>query len=47
MFEWFMVSESLMLAKKTVKAKILELRKDKEELLKREYGKCSKLFAWR
>jgi len=31
------VSESLMLAKKTVKAKILELRRGKEELLKREY----------
>jgi len=31
------VSESLMLAKKTVKAKILELRKGKRELLSREY----------
>ncbi|MBS7628347.1 transposase [Candidatus Bathyarchaeota archaeon] len=31
------VSESLMKARKTIKAKILELRKGKEELLKREY----------
>ena len=31
------LSESLMKAKKTIKAKILELRKGKEELLKREY----------
>jgi len=32
-----MASESLMKARKTIKAKILELRKGKEELLKREY----------
>ncbi|MEM3832080.1 MAG: hypothetical protein QW128_00555 [Thermoprotei archaeon] len=31
------MSESLMKAKKTIKAKILELRKGKEELLRREY----------
>jgi putative transposase len=31
------LSESLMKAKKTIKAKILELRKGKEELLRREY----------
>ena len=31
------LSESLMKAKKTIKAKILELRKRKEDLLKREY----------
>ncbi len=33
----FVLSESLMKAKKTIKAKILELRKGEEELLKREY----------
>lgn len=32
-----MFGESLMKAKKTIKAKILELRKGKEELLRREY----------
>jgi Lhr-like helicase len=32
-----MWSESLMKVKKTIKAKILELRKGKEELLTREY----------
>jgi transposase, IS605 OrfB family, central region len=32
-----MLSESLVKARKTIKAKILELRKGKEELLKREY----------
>ena len=31
------LSESLMKARKTIKAKILELRKRKEELLRREY----------
>jgi len=31
------LSESLVKARKTIKAKILELRKGKEELLKREY----------
>ena len=34
---FFVVSESLMKVKKTIKAKILELRKGKEELLRREY----------
>jgi hypothetical protein len=32
-----MPSESIMKARKTIKAKILELRKGKEELLRREY----------
>jgi hypothetical protein len=32
-----MLSKSLMKARKTIKAKILEFRKGKEELLKREY----------
>jgi len=32
-----MLSESLMKAKKVIKAKILELRKGKEGLLRREY----------
>ena len=32
-----MPSESLMKVRKTIKGKILELRKGKEELLKREY----------
>jgi len=32
----YMLSESLMLANKTIKAKILKLRKGKEELLRRE-----------
>ncbi|MDT7877448.1 MAG: hypothetical protein RQ862_02690 [Candidatus Caldarchaeales archaeon] len=31
------MSESLVKARKTIKAKILELRRGKEELLKREY----------
>jgi len=35
------LSESLMKAEKTIKAKILELRKGKEELLKRKYGAFS------
>jgi hypothetical protein len=32
-----MLSKSLVKARKTIRAKILELRKGKEELLKREY----------
>jgi len=40
-------SESLMKVRKTIKAEILELRKGKEELLKREYESWQRCSSWR